>query len=204
MKRGPPNSPILYKHCPRPSYLSPPHLHSQRQSLISNLNLLSAFAYRLTSKTKSYRTLDIHPRCNSSPLSLCSPSPLRLPPLRSNRLPWSSSRALTLHLLLHLLLLWKSAGTNKLPYQIALPKLSWGVPTPFLPRPSSLFSNFRFNSCWDLVALVSRSSTCIFCALLKTTSVNGVNILNNQNVCCNIKQGGASNVRVFNLINFSC
>lgn len=35
MKRGPPNSPILYKHCPRPSYLSH-HLHSQRQTLINN------------------------------------------------------------------------------------------------------------------------------------------------------------------------
>lgn len=45
MKRGPPNSPILYKHCPRPSYLSPHHLHSQRQSLICNLSLQSDFAY---------------------------------------------------------------------------------------------------------------------------------------------------------------
>lgn len=95
MKRGPPKAPSLYKHFPRPSYffsssLSLPTTKSHQQSKPS-------ISY---SQTKSYRTLNIHPRCNSSPLSPCSPSPLRLSPLRSNLLLWSSSSALPL--LLHL------------------------------------------------------------------------------------------------------
>lgn len=169
MKRGPPNSPILYKHCPRPSYLSPHHLHSQRQSLISNLSLLSNisplsdFAYHLTSQTKSYRTLNIQPRCNSSPLSLCSPSPLLLPPLRSNLLPWISSRALILHLVLPL---GKLAQTVNLFFQNALPSVSL-LPPPLIMGASSLSSNLRLLPGSQFNVLVSRSSTCTFYALLK-------------------------------------
>lgn len=43
-----------------------------------------------------------------------------------------------------------------------------------------------------------------FLRLAKITSVNGLNIGSNQAACCELKQGAPTNVRVFNLIRFSC